>query len=76
MDSLRKQLNALMSTNNNGYVKEFNCKYYNQDVYRLYLVGLCPDDLFQLIVSIFYFVLHYIFWKQLIHQYIQPLTLF
>eukprot|EP01018_Ginkgo_biloba_P014476 Gb_35816 [translate_table: standard] len=48
MDALRKQLDALMGANRNGDVKEVNRKYYDRDVCRLYLVGLCPHDLFQL----------------------------
>jgi len=48
MDSLRKQLDALMGANRNGDVREVNRKYYDRDVCRLYLVGLCPHDLFQL----------------------------
>lgn len=48
MDALRKQLDALMGANRNGDVKEVNRKYYDRDVCRLFLVGLCPHDLFQL----------------------------
>lgn len=48
MDSVRKQLDALMGANRNGDVREVNRKYYDRDVCRLYLVGLCPHDLFQL----------------------------
>lgn len=48
MDSLRKQLDALMGTNRNGDVTEIKRNYYDRDVCRLYLAGLCPHDLFQL----------------------------
>ncbi|KMZ64861.1 Luc7-like protein [Zostera marina] len=48
MDSVRKQLDALMGANRNGDVTEVNRKYYDSDVCRLYLCGLCPHDLFQL----------------------------
>ncbi|WZZ42976.1 hypothetical protein YC2023_039235 [Brassica napus] len=37
-----------MGANRNGDVTEVNCKYYDRDVCRLYLSGLCPRDLFQL----------------------------
>uniref|UniRef100_A0A0D6QY87 Uncharacterized protein n=1 Tax=Araucaria cunninghamii TaxID=56994 RepID=A0A0D6QY87_ARACU len=48
MDSLRKQLDALMGANRNGDVTEVTRKYYDRDVCRLYLAGLCPHELFQL----------------------------
>ena len=54
MDALRKQLDVLMGANRNGDVREVNRKYYDRDVCRLYLVGLCPHELFQLTVSILY----------------------
>ncbi|XP_010549769.1 PREDICTED: putative RNA-binding protein Luc7-like 1 isoform X1 [Tarenaya hassleriana] len=48
MDAMRKQLDVLMGANRNGDVKEVNRKYYDRDVCRLYLSGLCPHELFQL----------------------------
>ncbi|CAB4316116.1 unnamed protein product [Prunus armeniaca] len=48
MDALRKQLDQLMGANRNGDVREVNRKYYDREVCRLYLVGLCPHELFQL----------------------------
>ncbi|GAB4835369.1 hypothetical protein Ancab_000279 [Ancistrocladus abbreviatus] len=48
MDALRKQLDVLMGANRNGDVKEVNRKYYDRDVCRLFLSGLCPHELFQL----------------------------
>ncbi|KAL1211489.1 hypothetical protein V5N11_023502 [Cardamine amara subsp. amara] len=48
MDAIRKQLDVLMGANRNGDVQEVNRKYYDRDVCRLYLSGLCPHDLFQL----------------------------
>ncbi|KAI3973327.1 hypothetical protein MKX01_020702 [Papaver californicum] len=48
MDALRKQLDVLMGANRNGDVTEVNLKYYDRDVCRLFLVGLCPHELFQL----------------------------
>lgn len=48
MDAIRKQLDVLMGANRNGDVREVNRKYYDRDVCRLYLVGLCPHELFQL----------------------------
>ncbi|CAM6124098.1 unnamed protein product [Calypogeia fissa] len=48
MDAFRKQLDALMGANRNGDVREVKRKYYDRDVCRLYLTGLCPHDLFQL----------------------------
>ncbi|XP_062219575.1 uncharacterized protein LOC133919249 isoform X3 [Phragmites australis] len=48
MDSIRKQLDQLMGANRNGDVREVSRKYYDRDVCRLYLAGLCPHDLFQL----------------------------
>ncbi|KAH0888395.1 hypothetical protein HID58_050824 [Brassica napus] len=48
MDAMRKQLDVLMGANRNGDVTEVNRKYYDRDVCRLYLSGLCPHDLFQL----------------------------
>ncbi|URE14712.1 RNA-binding protein Luc7-like [Musa troglodytarum] len=48
MDAIRKQLDVLMGANRNGDVAEVNRKYYDRDVCRLFLAGLCPHDLFQL----------------------------
>ncbi|XP_057475347.1 uncharacterized protein LOC130763450 isoform X1 [Actinidia eriantha] len=48
MDAIRKQLDVLMGANRNGDVREVNRKYYDRDVCRLFLVGLCPHELFQL----------------------------
>ncbi|GAB2277176.1 hypothetical protein Dimus_011883 [Dionaea muscipula] len=48
MDAMRKQLDVLMGANRNGDVKEVNRKYYDRDVCRLFLAGLCPHELFQL----------------------------
>ncbi|XP_010525030.1 PREDICTED: U1 snRNP-associated protein usp106-like isoform X1 [Tarenaya hassleriana] len=48
MDAMRKQLDVLMGANRNGDVTEVNRKYYDREVCRLYLSGLCPHDLFQL----------------------------
>ncbi|PIN23217.1 Spliceosome subunit [Handroanthus impetiginosus] len=48
MDALRKQLDVLMGANRNGDAQEVTRKYYDRDVCRLYLAGLCPHDLFQL----------------------------
>ncbi|KAK1266509.1 hypothetical protein QJS04_geneDACA015538 [Acorus gramineus] len=48
MDALRKQLDVLMGANRNGDVTEVNRKYYDRDVCRMFLVGLCPHELFQL----------------------------
>ncbi|GLT25840.1 hypothetical protein SLA2020_009430 [Shorea laevis] len=48
MDAMRKQLDVLMGMNRNGDVREVNRKYYDRDVCRLCLSGLCPHDLFQL----------------------------
>ncbi|CAN6245048.1 unnamed protein product [Urochloa humidicola] len=48
MDAIRKQLDQLMGANRNGDVREVSRKYYDRDVCRLYLAGLCPHDLFQL----------------------------
>ncbi|KAJ6835970.1 luc7-like protein [Iris pallida] len=48
MDAIRKQLDVLMGANRNGDVTEVNRKYYDRDVCRLHLSGLCPHDLFQL----------------------------
>ncbi|GKV49333.1 hypothetical protein SLEP1_g56088 [Rubroshorea leprosula] len=48
MDVMRKQLDVLMGANRNGNVREVNRKYYDCDVCRLYLSGLCPHELFQL----------------------------
>ena len=50
MDAMRKQLDVLMGANRNGDVTEINRNYYDREVCRLYLVGLCPHDLFQLTV--------------------------
>lgn len=51
MDAIRKQLDVLMGANRNGDVREVNRKYYDRDVCRMFLVGLCPHELFQLTVS-------------------------
>ncbi|KAK1267249.1 hypothetical protein QJS04_geneDACA015542 [Acorus gramineus] len=48
MDALRKLLDVLMGANRNGDVTEVNRKYYDRDVCRMFLVGLCPHELFQL----------------------------
>lgn len=56
MDAIRKQLDALMGANRNGDVREVNRKYYDRDVCRLFLTGLCPHDLFQLTVRVLVFV--------------------
>ncbi|XP_020247139.1 putative RNA-binding protein Luc7-like 1 isoform X2 [Asparagus officinalis] len=48
MDAIRKQLDSLMGANRNGDVTEVDRKYYDRDVCKLYLSGLCPHDLFQL----------------------------
>ncbi|OAY78470.1 putative RNA-binding protein Luc7-like 2 [Ananas comosus] len=48
MDAIRKQLDVLMGANRNGDVREVSRSYYDRDVCRLFLVGLCPHDLFQL----------------------------
>ena len=50
MDAMRKQLDVLMGANRNGDVREVNRKYFDRDVCRLFLAGLCPHDLFQLTV--------------------------
>ncbi|KAG6409446.1 hypothetical protein SASPL_127485 [Salvia splendens] len=48
MDALRKQLDVLMGANRNGDAQEVTHKYYDRDVCRLFLAGLCPHELFQL----------------------------
>uniref|UniRef100_A0A0E0KLG1 LUC7 related protein n=1 Tax=Oryza punctata TaxID=4537 RepID=A0A0E0KLG1_ORYPU len=48
MEAMRKQLDVLMGANRNGDVREVSRKYYDRDVCRLFLAGLCPHDLFQL----------------------------
>lgn len=48
MDAIRKQLDVLMGANRNGDVREVNRKYFDRDVCRLFLSGLCPHELFQL----------------------------
>ncbi|XP_074321171.1 uncharacterized protein LOC141657735 isoform X2 [Silene latifolia] len=48
MDALRKQLDVLMGANRNGDVTEINRKYFDRDVCRFFLSGLCPHELFQL----------------------------
>ncbi|THU71087.1 hypothetical protein C4D60_Mb08t31850 [Musa balbisiana] len=50
MDAIRKQLDVLMGANRNGDVREVSHKYYDRDVCRLFLAGLCPHDLFQLTI--------------------------
>jgi hypothetical protein len=52
MDAFRKQLDALMGANRNGDVLEVKRNYWDRDVCRLYLTGLCPHDLFQLTVRL------------------------
>lgn len=37
-----------MGANRNGDVREVSRKYFDRDVCRLYLAGICPHDLFQL----------------------------
>ncbi|KAM7278254.1 hypothetical protein ACFE04_005388 [Oxalis oulophora] len=51
MDAMRKQLDMLLGTARNGDVTEVNRKYYDRDVCRLFLSGLCPHELFQLTVK-------------------------
>jgi len=51
MDVFRKQLDALMGANRNGDVEEVLMKYYEKDVCRPDLCGLCPHELFQLTVK-------------------------
>lgn len=63
MDAIRKQLDVLMGANRNGDVREVNRKYYDRDVCRLYLVGLCPHELFQLTVIHFSLSFHSIIIK-------------
>ncbi|KAL6545229.1 hypothetical protein OROGR_009103 [Orobanche gracilis] len=48
MDGLRRQLDVLMGANRNGDVLEVTRKYYDRDVCRLFLSGVCPHELFQL----------------------------
>ncbi|CAN4105556.1 unnamed protein product [Withania somnifera] len=48
MDAIRKQLDVLMGANRNGDVTEVDRKYYDREVCRLFLSGLCPHELFQL----------------------------
>ncbi|XP_051116308.1 U1 snRNP-associated protein usp106-like [Andrographis paniculata] len=48
MDALRKQLDVLMGANRNGDAEEVTRKYFDRDVCRLFLAGLCPHELFQL----------------------------
>ncbi|KAL2555452.1 LUC7 related protein [Forsythia ovata] len=48
MDALRKQLDVLMGANRNGDAQEVTRKYYDRDICRLFLSGICPHDLFQL----------------------------
>ncbi|XP_051193870.1 U1 snRNP-associated protein usp106 isoform X1 [Lolium perenne] len=48
MDAVRKQLDQLMGANRNGDAREVSRKYYDRDVCRRFLAGLCPHDLFQL----------------------------
>lgn len=50
MDAIRKQLDVLMGANRNGETREVKHKFYDRDVCRLFLSGLCPHDLFQLTV--------------------------
>lgn len=52
MDALRKQLDVLMGANRNGDAQEVTRKYFDREVCRLFLAGLCPHELFQLTVSI------------------------
>jgi hypothetical protein len=53
MDAVRKQLDQLMGANRNGDAREVSRKYYDRDVCRRFLAGLCPHDLFQLTVRIY-----------------------
>ncbi|KAL8532932.1 hypothetical protein ACS0TY_009264 [Phlomoides rotata] len=48
MDAIRKQLDVLMGANRNGDSQEVARKYFDRDVCRLFLAGLCPHELFQL----------------------------
>ncbi|KAK4353559.1 hypothetical protein RND71_025753 [Anisodus tanguticus] len=48
MDAIRKQLDVLMGANRNGDVTEVDRKYFDREVCRLFLAGLCPHELFQL----------------------------
>ncbi|KAF3617082.1 putative biotin carboxyl carrier protein of acetyl-CoA carboxylase, chloroplastic-like [Capsicum annuum] len=48
MDAIRKQLDVLMGANRNGDVTEVDRKYFDREVCRLFLSGLCPHELFQL----------------------------
>ncbi|KAH7432103.1 hypothetical protein KP509_07G008600 [Ceratopteris richardii] len=48
MDAFRKQLDSLMGADRNGDVQVVKRKYYDRDVCRLYIAGLCPNELFQL----------------------------
>lgn len=59
MDAMRKQLDVLMGANRNGDVTEVNRKYYDRDVCRLYLSGLCPHELFQLTVRLIILDAHF-----------------
>ncbi|GKV02483.1 hypothetical protein SLEP1_g14917 [Rubroshorea leprosula] len=51
MDAMGKQFDVLMGADRNGDVREVNRKYYDRDVCRLYLSGLCSHERFQLTVS-------------------------
>lgn len=48
MDAIRKQLDTLMGANRNGDVQVVKRKYYDRDVCRMHIAGLCPHELFQL----------------------------
>ncbi|RWV99082.1 hypothetical protein GW17_00038036 [Ensete ventricosum] len=61
MDAIRKQLDVLMGANRNGDVTVVSRKYYDRDVCRLFLAGLCPHDLFQLTVPHLTFLKPYTF---------------
>lgn len=59
MDAFRRQLDQLMGANRNGDVQEVSRKYYDRDVCRMFLVGLCPHELFQLTVRSIQSFLHF-----------------
>ncbi|PIN21637.1 Spliceosome subunit [Handroanthus impetiginosus] len=66
MDALRKQLDVLMGANRNGDAQEVTRKYFDRDVCRLFLAGLCPHELFQLTLGAFNssFYLTFTFFKK------------
>lgn len=75
MDAMRKQLDVLMGANRNGDVTEVNRKYYDRDVCRLYLSGLCPHELFQLTVRIYIFFDTHVFFLLQLNGFILEKTL-